>query len=111
MEEVTQEAEETIEEITQPAEEAEATPEEAGAEQPSEEPATGEDQAGDEGAGEDGTGLGGGMLAASPFETDGVSQYGIAYQTPQFRQIVVPKKDYVAELDALIERSLFGRMI
>ena len=53
----------------------------------------------------------GGMLAASPFETDGVSQYGIAYQTPQIRQVVVPKKDYVAELDALIERSLFGRMI
>jgi hypothetical protein len=51
------------------------------------------------------------MLAASPLKTDAVSQYGIAYQTPQIRQVVVPKKDYVAELDALIERSLFGRMI
>jgi hypothetical protein len=51
------------------------------------------------------------MLSGKPLESEGVSQFGISYQTPQLRQVAVPKKDYVAELDALIERSLFGKLI
>ena len=51
------------------------------------------------------------MLSGKPLASGGVSQFDIPYQTPQFGQVVVPKKDYVAELDALIERSLFGKLI
>ena len=47
-------------------------------------------------------------MAPSAPKLDGVGQFAIPYQTPQYRQVVVPKKDYVAELDALIQRSLFG---
>ena len=44
------------------------------------------------------------MLAQSPIETDGVSQFGIMYQTPQIRQVTMPYTDYNAELLEMISR-------
>jgi hypothetical protein len=42
---------------------------------------------------------------------EGLSPAIIPYQTPGIRSIATRKKDYVAELDALIERSLFGKYL
>ena len=71
------------------------------------------DGAGDGDGDGDGTGIGtgaGGMLspdgAFKPFMTS------IGYTPVQLQQLIAPpKKDYVRELDGLIGRSLFGKMI
>jgi len=71
----------------------------------------GDDGNGDDGNGDDGNGMGaGGMLspdgAFKPFMTS------IDYTPVQLQQLVAPpKKDYFRELDGLIGRSLFGKMI
>jgi hypothetical protein len=51
------------------------------------------------------------LTSMPPLGAGGIDQFNIAYQIPQLRPITVPKKDYVAELDALIERSMFGKLI
>ena len=47
-----------------------------------------------------------GVAAFNPFLS------GISYQPLQVPEVIqAPKKDYIAELDNLINRSLFGNMI
>ena len=51
------------------------------------------------------------LSSIPPLGAGGIDQFNIAYQTPPLRPITIPKKDYVAELDAFIERSMFGKLI
>lgn len=110
-----------------PTEEAPETPEEPGTETPSDTPTTGTDDTGTAGEGEgDGTGTGTGT-GEGEGEGDGTGtgerrdglfddyqefMTSIGYQPVQLQQLIAPpKKDYFRELDSLIGRSLFGKMI
>jgi hypothetical protein len=110
-----------------PTEEAPETPEEPGTETPSDTPTTGTDETGTAGEGEgDGTGTGTGTGegegegngTGTGEKRDGLfDDYkefmtSIGYQPVQMQQLIAPpKKDYFRELDSLIGRSLFGKMI
>ena len=110
-----------------PTEEAPETPEQPGTETPSDTPTTGTDETGTAGEGEgDGTGTGTGT-GEGEGEGDGTGtgekrdglfddykefMTSIGYQPVQMQQLIAPpKKDYFRELDSLIGRSLFGKMI
>ena len=109
-----------------PSEEAPETPTET-TEEPSDTPDTGTDETGTAGEGEgDGTGTGTGT-GSGEGEGDGTGtgerrdglfddyqkfMTNIGYQPVQLQQLIAPpKKDYFRELDNLIGRSLFGKMI
>jgi len=112
-----------------PTEEAPETPEQPGTETPSDTPTTGTDETGTAGEGEgDGTGTGTGTgTGEGEGEGDGTGtgerrdglfddyqefMTSIGYQPVQLQQLIAPpKKDYFRELDNLIGRSLFGKMI
>lgn len=109
-----------------PTEEAPETSEQPGTETPSDTPTTGTDDTGTEGEGDAPT-TGTGTQPGSGDEEDGTGtgekrnglfdnyqefMTSIGYQPVQLQQLIAPpKKDYLRELDSLIGRSLFGKMI
>ena len=115
-----EEAPETSTEQPQPTE----TPTET-TEEPSDTPDTGTDETGTAGEGTgtgtgtgtgegdgDGDGTGTGEKRDGLFGDYKDFQYSIGYQPVQMQQLIAPpKKDYFRELDNLIGRSLFGKMM
>ena len=62
----------------------------------------------------DGNGNGAGTGLLAPKKEGAFTPYmaSIGYQPVQLQQLIAPpKKDYLRELDGLINRSLFGKMI
>jgi len=109
-----------------PTEEAPETPEQPGTETPSDTPTTGTDDTGTEGegdapttgtgtqpgSGDEGDGTGTGEKRDGLFDDYQEFMTSIGYQPVQLQQLIAPpKKDYFRELDSLIGRSLFGKMI
>ena len=109
-----------------PTEEAPETSEQPGTETPSDTPTTGTDETGtageddapttgtgsEPGEGEDGNGTGDGEKRDGLFDDYQEFMTSIGYQPVQLQQLIAPpKKDYFRELDNLIGRSLFGKMI
>jgi len=109
-----------------PTEEAPETSEQPGTETPSDTPTTGTDDTGTEGegdapttgtgtqpgSGDEGDGTGTGEKRNGLFDNYQEFMTSIGYQPVQLQQLIAPpKKDYLRELDSLIGRSLFGKMI